>query len=76
MSAARELFKNKTARGQDLKSDSDTLRTVHERPITALQNACSSDTRVTAISTTSLDGKLVVWSLPQLELDLAALGLK
>ena len=75
VSAARELFKNKTARGQDLKQDSDTLRTVHERPITAIQNACNSDTKVTAISSTSLDGKLVVWNLPQLELNLAALGI-
>jgi hypothetical protein len=79
VSAARELFKNKTARGQDLKTDTDTLKTLHERAITLIQDA-SLDRKVggggvSRISTSSLDGKLIVWDLPSLELDMATLGI-
>ena len=81
VSAARELFKNKTVRGQDIKTDTDTLKTLHERPITLIQDA-TPDWKTTrhgkkavyTISTSSLDGKLVVWDLPTLEIDMAALG--
>jgi len=78
VSAARELFRNKTLRGQDLKGDTDALKTLHERAITVIQDASPKGTKpgtVTAISTTSLDGKLIVWDLPNLEMDLATLGL-
>lgn len=76
VSAARELFKNKTARGQDNKNDTDTLRTLHERAITLIQDASLKSTGgVTRISTSSLDGKLIVWDLPALEIDMATLGL-
>jgi len=76
VNAARELFKNKTTRGQDLKSDSDTLKTTHERPITTMQDASLRKGKaVTRISTSGLDGKVVIWDLPSLELNLAALGI-
>lgn len=77
VSAARELFRNKTARGQDLKNDTDTLKTRHERAITTMQiaSAPSASGGVTSISTTSLDGRLVVWDLPSLDINMAALGI-
>lgn len=76
VSAARELFKNKTARGQDNKNDTDTIRTLHERAITLIQDASpKAGAGVTRISTSSLDGKLIEWDLPALEIDMATLGL-
>lgn len=80
VSAARELFRNKTVRGQDLKNDTDTLRTVHERAVTLLQDAtppgaASKAGTVTRVSSSSLDGRLVVWDLPALDIDMATLGL-
>lgn len=76
VSAARELFRNKTARGQDIKNDTDTLQTRHERAITLIQDASLKAGRgVSRISTSSLDGKLIVWDLPALEIDMATLGI-
>jgi hypothetical protein len=79
VSAARELFRNKTSRGQDIKNDTDTLRTVHERAITVLQDATLPGTakpgKVLRVSSSSLDGRLVVWDLPSLDIDMATLGL-
>jgi hypothetical protein len=78
VSAARELFRNKTARAQDFKNDTDTLRTVHERAITLLQDASPRGGKkagVTRISSSSLDGRLVEWDLPSLDIDMATLGL-
>ena len=78
VSAARELFKNKTARGQDIKEDADTLKTRHERTITLLRDATpggSSGGSVQVVSSSSLDGKLILWTLPKLEIDMAALGI-
>jgi len=72
-SGARELFRNKTERGQDLATDS--LKSVHERPITCMSICSSAGEVVTKIATSALDGKLIVWDLPELELDLAALKL-
>lgn len=80
VSAARELFKRKTTHGQDLKDDSDTLKTRHERAITSLRDASpagsssSSTGSITTISTSSLDGKLILWDLPALEINMAAMG--
>lgn len=70
-SGARELFKNKTARGQDLITD--TLKSAHERPITCLSICSPPGGPVTKIATSALDGKLIIWNLPELELDLALL---
>lgn len=76
VSAARELFKNKTVRGQESKQDSDTLKTKHERAITVLRNATpNSSGTVSTVSTSSLDGKLILWNLPGLEIDMATLGM-
>mmetsp|Transcript_27709 Transcript_27709/g.46582 ORF Transcript_27709/g.46582 Transcript_27709/m.46582 type:complete len:398 (-) Transcript_27709:291-1484(-) len=81
VSAARELFRNKTVRGQDIKSDADTLKTRHERAITLIQNATAPAKTTTTtgtcstISTSSLDGKLILWNLPSLEMDMASMGI-
>eukprot|EP01038_Epipyxis_sp_PR26KG_P015352 gene15352-20687_t len=67
VSAARELFKNKTVRGQDNRSDGDALRSFHENCITEIRVANSSSNKgVTSFSTSSLDGRLVLWNLPSL----------
>ena len=64
VSAARALFQNKAARGQDSKTDSDTLWTTHENVITGIQNASSSNNgNVTHVSTSSMDGSIVIWDL-------------
>lgn len=73
VSSARELFQNKTIRGQETK-DKNTLTTVHERLITDMRIA-STGAKLTSLSTTGLDGNLVVWNLPSLELSMSALGL-
>ncbi|KAJ1428077.1 WD40-repeat-containing domain protein [Ochromonadaceae sp. CCMP2298] len=78
VSAARELFRNKTIRGQDIKKDTDTIKTRHERAIMLIQDATPPSEKkagcVTTISTSALDGKLILWNLPSLEINMAALG--
>jgi actin related protein 2/3 complex, subunit 1A/1B len=75
VSKARELFKNKTSKGVDSKADGDVLKTKHERPITGLANATPGNGNVDRISTSSMDGKLIVWNLPSLSINLATLGI-
>jgi len=73
-SAARELFKSKTTRGQDAKAENDELKSAHESTITCICNASTAG-KGHMISTSGLDGKLVIWNLPSLEIDFARLGL-
>jgi actin related protein 2/3 complex subunit 1A/1B len=76
VSKARELFKNKTTRGQEGKTDSDTLRTKHDRAITCLANATADPTaKITQVSSSGLDGRLVIWNLPSIEVGFANLGI-
>lgn len=75
VSKARDLFKNKAARGQDTKADGDVLKTKHERAIFSIQNASPRAGTVTKFSTTSLDGKVVLWDMQSLEADFASLKL-
>lgn len=74
VAAARALFQNKSTRGQDAKVDSDKLWTKHENTITCMQQAdrCAPDS-VTHVSSTSLDGSLVMWELNNLDIDFAAM---
>lgn len=58
-SAARELFKNKTAKGQEVTGDA--LKSSHERPVTCMQLMSSSNGK--KVSTSGLDGKVVIWDL-------------
>lgn len=75
-SRARELFKSKTARGQDIKSDCDVLKTKHERQITHIRNAAGSrNGSISSVSTTGMDGKLVMWNLSSLEATFSKLSL-
>ncbi len=74
VAAARALFQNKTTRGQDQKANNDTLWTKHENAITAV-NVCSSGKNITKISTSALDGRLVIWDLPSLEIDMGLLSI-
>ncbi len=76
-SAARELFKSKTTRGQDAKAENDELKTAHESAITCMCNASAASARNggPVISTSGLDGKLVIWNIPSLEINMAGLGL-
>jgi actin related protein 2/3 complex, subunit 1A/1B len=64
VAAARALFQNKSKLGQDAKADTDTLWTTHEDAITCMQNATADSSGVVArVSTSSLDGAVVVWDL-------------
>lgn len=74
VSNARELFVNKTVRGQDSKLETDTLKTVHDRPITVVQDA-SPQNGDKKISTSGLDGRIVIWTLSSLGIDLATMFL-
>lgn len=80
----RALFQNKTTRGQDTKAEGDTLWTSHESAITCMQNASIAgqsfpsskyprEGAVTRVSTSALDGAIVLWEMPNLEIDFAAL---
>ena len=77
VAAARALFQNKSTRGQDSKADSDTLWTTHENTITCIQNAEAgsggANAKVTRISTSALDGAVVIWEINKLDIDFAAL---
>lgn len=76
VAAARALWSNKASKGQDKKQDSDTLWTKHENVITSMANCSGKGGKgVTRVSTSSLDGRLVVWDLPNLEIDMTLLGI-
>lgn len=68
--ASRALFQNKTTRGQESATESDTLWTTHEAVITNIAAVNGS-----TVSTTGMDGRVVMWNLPQLEIAMSALGL-
>jgi actin related protein 2/3 complex subunit 1A/1B len=74
--AARALFQNKTSRGQESKAEGDELWTKHENAITCIQRmGRSTDPTCTRFSTSALDGRVVVWDLPTLQIDMRALSL-
>jgi actin related protein 2/3 complex subunit 1A/1B len=75
VSRARELFKSKTIRGQDIKADTDVLKTKHERLITHVRNAGTGPSKISKVSTTGMDGKLVMWNLSTLESAFSKLSL-
>jgi actin related protein 2/3 complex, subunit 1A/1B len=75
VSKARELFRSKTVRGQDVKSDTDVLKTKHERLITHVRNAGARNGAISMVSTTGLDGKLVLWNLASLDVNFSKLSL-
>ena len=72
--AARNLFKSKTSLGQEKKADSDTLWTQHDNLISGISIA-NAGPKVTKVSTSGFDGRLVIWQLSDLSLDMAALKL-
>lgn len=75
VSAARELFKSKTKLGQESKQDSDVLKTLHTRAITGIKGASKDGAKVTSVSTSSMDGKIILWNLPSLDINMASLGI-
>ncbi len=72
--AARNLFKSKANLGQEKKAETDTLWTQHDNLITGISIA-NAGPKVTKVSTSGFDGRLVLWQLSDLSLDLAALHL-
>lgn len=62
VAAARALFQNKAKLGQDSKTEGDTLWTTHENTITCIQDA-STDGSLSRVSTSALDGAVVMWDL-------------
>jgi len=76
VAAARALFQNKASRGQEKKADNDSLWTKHDGAITAMSNCTLPGQKyINRVSTSALDGRLVIWDLPTLEIDLAQLSL-
>lgn len=76
VAAARALFQNKTSRGQETKSTTDTLWTKHESAITCMSSCSPRGSKtVTKMSTTALDGKLVIWDLQALDVDMSLLSI-
>lgn len=73
--AARDIFKSKAATGQEKKKDGDVLVTQHSNVITCIANAGPVGEKLTRISTTSLDGRIVIWDLNSLSSSFAALKL-
>jgi len=73
--AARDIFKAKATTGQEKKKDGDVLVTQHSNVITCIANAGPAGDKLTRISTTSLDGRLVVWDLNSLSSSFGALKL-
>jgi len=71
--AARDIFKAKAATGQDKKKEGDVLLTSHSNAITCLCNAGSVGATLESLSTSSLDGRLVLWQLNSLSTSVAAL---
>jgi hypothetical protein len=69
----RELFKNKTARGQESSSESDILWTKHENAIRNITKMPGSK-----FASSGLDGRVVVWDLAQASLgtNMASLGIR
>jgi hypothetical protein len=69
----RALFQNKATRGQETKAEGDTLWTKHESLITNVVKLSGSK-----ISTSALDGRVVVWNLAQADLgvSMASLGIR
>lgn len=64
VAAARALFVNKSSRGQDAAKESDGLWTKHEGAIATICNASpQKEKRITKISTSSADGRVVIWDL-------------
>lgn len=68
------MFQNKATRGQDGKSESDTLWTKHENVITGLSIGSVNEHDPTIIVTSALDGRVVSWDLPLLEIDFDGLS--
>jgi WD40 repeat protein len=75
VAAARALFKLKSSRGQDAKADNDTLWTKHESAITGLSIVSPLTQDPTVIATSALDGRVVVWDLPLLDVDMGGLSI-
>lgn len=78
VAAARALFQSKTSRGQENKKEGDVLWTKHESAITSI--ACipsskSGNGKYTSFSSTAMDGRLIRWELPNLDIAMATLGL-
>ena len=74
VAAARALFQNKTDKGQDSSAKGDKLETTHESCITCIKSLTGNSGTVGSFSTSGSDGKLVFWTLSELNLDMAALG--
>ena len=66
----RALFQNKTTRGQEKKSEGDSMWTTHEGMVSDISLPFPN-----TLCTTSLDGRVVLWDLPQMHIAMASLGI-
>lgn len=70
VSAARSIFRSKTIRGQEKKSEGDELKTNHDRMISKISLISPSK-----FSTCGYDGKVIVWDFNSLDVDMKLLKL-
>ncbi|CAN0016064.1 unnamed protein product [Ectocarpus sp. 4 AP-2014] len=77
MSAARAMFQAKTTRGQASSGGAGKdLWTQHANAIVGIESmGRAGDPTCSKLSTCGLDGRLVVWEIPTLDIDMQALGL-
>ena len=75
--AARALFQNKTSRGQSASAETDTLWTKHENAIIDIRDMSPAGSvgALRKISTCALDGRLVMWDLTTIDVQLASLSI-
>jgi actin related protein 2/3 complex subunit 1A/1B len=71
--AARALFQSKTSRGESASNAGADIKTVHQRHITCLQPFSGKNAASSQFSTTGLDGRIALWDLATLNIDMAAL---
>lgn len=81
VAAARALFKSKTVRGNEGKPESEGVWTQHESAITGLCAAspaagkAGTSSSCSTVASCALDGRIVVWNLPSLLVDVGLASL-
>jgi len=74
--SAMNVFKNKVDLGQDTATQDTKLETLHQNCVTVLNAYSSAGGIVTEVSTSGLDGNLIVWHLKNIEAKLKGLKIR
>jgi len=59
--SARNMFRQMDLRGKT--KDDTQLKTIHQNTISTIRSHGGQNERVTSISTSGVDGRVVIWSL-------------